>query len=53
MDKNENIMGYLELDVKNPITGLIETINKPIKLMNDVFINYTFENPEHWEALRE
>lgn len=41
-DKPEGILGYLELEDKR----------KPIKPMNDVFINYTFDKKENWETLR-
>jgi len=35
-------LGYVEL----------EDGAKPIYPMNDIFLNYTFENPENWEILR-
>jgi len=40
--KKMNPLGYLELP-SGP---------KAIFPMNDIFLNYTFENPIHWEALR-
>ena len=36
-------LGYIELE-----NGM-----KPIYAMNDIFLNYVFENEENWEALRQ
>ena len=41
-NENKNILGNVSLD-----TGL-----KPIILLNDVFINYTFMDKANWETLR-
>ena len=40
--KNRTPLGYIEL-----VSGM-----KAVYPMNDIFLNYTFENEEHWEALR-
>jgi len=39
----ENVLGYIEL----------ETGSKLITPMNDVFLNYTYQNEANWEDLRE
>ena len=52
MKEKGNEIGYIEIEIKNPRTGVTEIVLKPIAVMNDIFINYTFENPENWEVLR-
>jgi len=41
-NENATPLGYIDLAGGS----------KAIYPMNDIFLNYTFENPEHWESLR-